>query len=85
MEVANERGGETVNITTHIRHLLSIQYRLCVQYNGITVPHNIISDDLRQLRKKAKSLSDYQYWSIYKSGPLGLCEREIDCSLWHQN
>lgn len=68
-------------IFSTIKRLLRVQYRLSVMYRGETKVTNIYGLKFKLLRNMAKSM-DVTYWSIYKTGPLGIGERKVDSSEW---
>lgn len=62
-----------------LRRPLRVQYRLTVLYKGDTKARNHYSIDGRTLRRMAHSMEGLCiYWSLYKSGPFGLPEHEVD-------
>lgn len=61
------------------RNLFRVQYRLTVLYRGDTHPRHSYGTSRRTLRRMAVSTQDISlYWSLYKSVPLFLPEREVD-------
>lgn len=62
-----------------LRHPFRVNYRLTVLYEGDTKFRNTYSSNVRLLRNMARNTEEIShFWSIYKSGPFGLPEREID-------
>lgn len=62
-----------------LRHPFRVNYRLTVLYEGDTKFRNTYSSNVRLLRKMAHHTEEIAlFWSIYKSGPFGLPEHEID-------
>ncbi|MBQ9638821.1 MAG: hypothetical protein IJV22_04620 [Bacteroidales bacterium] len=72
-------------LISRLRRLFFVRYRLTVQYRGAANTQNLYFQNSRGLRTMASSLPNVVYWSLYKRGPLGLPEREVDCSLWHNH
>ena len=64
-------------ILRFIKRLFRVQYRLSVYFDGETEPRNTYGTKGRLLVKMAKSMNAC-YWSLYKSGPFFLAEREIN-------
>ena len=62
-----------------IRRAFRVQYRLTVYAGGKY--HNTYGTKRRLLTGIAKR-TPCDYWSIYKTGPLWLPEREVDNSEW---
>lgn len=63
-----------------IRNAFRVQYRLTVFYTGDSEPRHTYGIDGRLLRRMARNTEQISdYWTLYKRGPLGLPEREIDC------
>lgn len=56
--------------------LFGVQYRLTVIVKGKTINHYGINRKL--LTKMGKNTLGAEYWSLYKTGPFGLPEREVD-------
>lgn len=56
--------------------LFGVQYRLTVIVKGKTINHYGINR--RLLTKMGKNTLGAEYWSLYKTGPFGLPEREVD-------
>lgn len=70
------------HIISFIRRLFRVQYRLAVLYHGETSPRNTYGKNPRILRHRAHEAEPVAYyWSLYKSGPFGLPEREVDYSI----
>lgn len=61
-----------------IKAMARVEYRLSILYIGDTKPRQVYSRYGRKLRYKAKHTAGIHYWSLYKKGPLGLSEREVD-------
>ena len=62
-----------------LRRPFRVSYRLAVLYRGETSPRQHHSLDGRLLRNMARGMQGMvQYWTLYKSGPFGLPEREVD-------
>jgi len=59
-----------------LKDLFKTEYRLTALYSGETEPRNTFGTDGRTMRKIARSCAA-DYWTLYKSGPLGLSERRI--------
>lgn len=57
-----------------------VTYRLTVIVNGKTM--NTYGKDRKLLMNMAKRTEGMDYWALYKSGPLGLPEREVDGSIF---
>lgn len=68
-----------MKIYSKIKRLFFVQYRLTVYYHGEAQPRNIYAANLRLLQSMAHHTAA-RCWTIYKSGPLFLPEREIDSS-----
>lgn len=67
-----------MKLLSKIKRLLFVQYRLTVYYHGEQHPRNIYSTN-RQILISLANHTGAHSWSIYKSGPFGLPEREVDC------
>ena len=66
-------------IISILRRPFGVQYRLTVYYKGDSRPRNCYAAEGRIIRNMARaSVHDVEYWTLYKTGPLGLPEREID-------
>ncbi len=65
-------------IARTLRKAFSTQYRLTVVVDGRY--RNTYSADSRLLRRMARHMTGVACWSLYKSGPLFLPEREVDGS-----
>ena len=63
-------------ILRYIKRLFRVQYRLTTIIHGKTVNTYLTSGRLAKRMLHAKQ--DAEYWSIYKSGPFFLAEREIN-------
>ena len=59
------------------KRLFRVQYRLTALYRGDTQPRNAYSTNGTLLRRMAKRM-DADYWTLYKTGPFFLPEREAD-------
>lgn len=59
-----------------IAKLFIVNYRLTSFENGRYV--NRYSDNGKLLFAMAKNLKNAEYWTLYKKGPFGIAEREID-------
>lgn len=66
------------SIKRRLTSLLCPQYRLTVYYHGTALPENTYAPSERLLRKKISTLHGTACWMLYRRGPLGLPEREID-------
>lgn len=66
------------NFINFFRMIFRVQYRLSVLYRGETEFRHIYAAKSAMLKRMARSLSDVQYWSLYKEGPFGLPERKVD-------
>ena len=63
-----------------LRKPFRVQYRLTVFYTGDSEPRHTYGCDGRLLRRMARNTEQISdYWTLYKRGPLGLPEREVDC------
>lgn len=56
--------------------LFGVQYRLTVIIDGKSF--NTYSDNRKLLAKMGRNTLGAEYWSLYKKGPFGLPEREVD-------
>jgi len=66
-------------IVSYLHRLFHVEYRLSILYAGETTPRHIHGTSGRQLRNFARtSKNAIDYWSLYKTGPFGLPEREVD-------
>lgn len=59
-----------------IKRLFRVEYRLMIVISGKAI--NTYGTNRRLLTNMGKNTLGAEYWSLYKSGPLGLPEREID-------
>lgn len=64
-------------ITAFLRSALAVRYRVAVIVRGRCF--NASGTDRRKLISLAQRTEDMSFWTLYKSGPFGLPEREIDC------
>jgi hypothetical protein len=70
---------KTMKFLKILRHPFRVKYRLSVLYSGDFEPRHNYGTDRALLRRIARNTQDIsEYWSLYKSGPLGLPEREVD-------
>ena len=53
-----------------------VQYRLTVIVKGKTM--NTYGIDRKMLTKMGRNTLGAEYWCLYKTGPFGLPEREVD-------
>lgn len=58
-----------------IKRLFRVEYRLTIVISGKVI--NTYGINRRLLANMGKNTLGAEYWSLYKSGPLGLSEREI--------
>lgn len=61
-----------------IKRAFHVQYRLSVLYHGDNWYRNTYGTDGRLLRRMARNTASADHWTLYKSGPLFLPEREVD-------
>lgn len=61
-----------------IRRAFRVQYRLSVLYHGDCWYRNTYGSNGRLLRRMARNSNNAKHWTLYKSGPLFLPEREVD-------
>lgn len=62
-----------------LRRPFRVQYRLSVLYNGDTDVRHTYGTDGKLMRRLARNTEKIcNYWSLYKKGPFGLSEREVD-------
>ena len=67
-------------IIKYLRVLFRVQYRLSVLYTGEVDVRHTYGMNGRLLRNMAHSTEKIcTYWTLYKKGPFGLSEREVDC------
>ena len=67
-------------IISKIRRLLRVEYRLSVMYKGSSKPEHNYCRSRRLITRRAAALIDTaDYWTLYKTGPFFLPEREVDC------
>ncbi len=59
-----------------IKRQFRVEYRLTIVIKGRII--NTYGTNRRLLTNMGKNTLGADYWSLYKSGPLGLSEREID-------
>ena len=59
-----------------IRYQFRVTYRLTIIENGNS--RNIYGRNRRMLCRMAYNDPKMEYWSIYKVGPFGIPEREVD-------
>jgi hypothetical protein len=64
-----------------IKNLFRVQYRLTTIIRGQSQPKHFYGTDRSKLKRMAKSRKDVNYWAIYKRGPFGLPEREVDAGM----
>lgn len=66
-------------ITAFLRRPFRVSYRLSVLYHGETVPRHTYGNDGHLLLRRARTAEGRcHYWTLYKTGPFGLPEREVD-------
>lgn len=58
-----------------IKRLFRVEYRLTIVISGKVI--STYGTNRRLLANMGKNTLGAEYWSLYKSGPLGLSEREI--------
>lgn len=61
-----------------IKRLFRVEYRLTMIIGGKSI--NTYGTNRRLLTKRARKTPMVEYWSLYKKGPFGLPEREIECN-----
>ena len=67
-------------IVSLLKRPFRVSYRLTVLYKGDYEPRHTTNTDGRLLRNMARNTQDLaDFWTLYKTGPFGLPEREIDC------
>ncbi len=59
-----------------IKRQFRVEYRLTIIVNGKTM--NTYGTNRRLLSRMARNTPMMEYWSLYKKGPFGLPEREVD-------
>ena len=63
-----------------IKHPFFVQYRLSVLFHGETELRHTYGINGLLLRRMSWNKEDMiDFWTLYKSGPFGLPEREVDC------
>ena len=74
----------TAAMKTHLprrlRSALAVRYRVAVIVRGRCF--NASGTDRRKLISLAQRTEDMSFWTLYKTGPLWLPEREVDSSLF---
>lgn len=66
-------------IISLLKRPFRVSYRLTVLYKGDYEPRHTHGTDGRLLRRMARNTQDLaDFWTLYKTGPFGLPEREID-------
>lgn len=67
-------------LISFLRRPFRVSYRLTVLYKGDCEPRHTHGIDGRLLRRMARNTENIcEYWTLYKSGPFGLPEHEVDC------
>lgn len=59
-----------------IRRMLRVEYRLTTISHGKAV--SVYCTDRKTLKGTLARMTDIEYWTIYKRGPLWLPERTVD-------
>lgn len=59
-----------------IKRQFRVEYRLTIIVNGKTM--NTYGTNRRLLSRMTRNTPMMEYWSLYKKGPFGLPEREVD-------
>lgn len=68
------------NLISIIRKPFRVRYRLAVLYTGESDVRNIAGINRRLLLHMAHKAENLcEYWTLYKTGPFFLPEREVDC------
>ena len=63
-------------ILRYIKRLFRVQYRLTTIERGKA--KNCYCNNKRIMKNMLRTLSDVEYWTVYKTGPFFLAEREIN-------
>lgn len=63
-------------IVQFIRRQFQVEYRLTIIVDGATI--HTTGTNRKHLSRMARNTEDMDYWSLYKKGPFGLSEREVD-------
>lgn len=66
-----------------IKRLFAVNYRLTVVVEGRC--RNTYSQNGKMLRKMALKMVYVECWSLYKSGPFFLPEREVERCVYNEN
>ena len=67
------------NIVKFIKRIRHVEYRVAIIVRGHTI--YAYGTDRRMLVTLAKRTEDMSFWTLYKKGPIGLPEREVDFSV----